>query len=69
MTRIDELLYNLKEYEKHMDRMWNYWDDVLRSWKMLERRRMIAELQKEQIREWRLWLLEDAKRIVQRNIK
>lgn len=69
MTRIDELLYNLKEYEKHMDRMWEYWDDVLRSWKMLERRRMIAELQKEQIREWRLWLLEDAKRIVQRNIK
>lgn len=52
MTRIDELLYNLKEYEKHMDRMWNYWDDVLRSWKMLERGRLIAELQNEQIKEW-----------------
>lgn len=52
MTRIDELLYNLKEYEKHMDRMWNYWDDVLRSWKMLERGRIIKKLQEEQIKEF-----------------
>lgn len=52
MTRIDELLYNLKEYESYMNRMWAYWDDMLRSWKMMERRRMIAELQKEQIKEW-----------------
>jgi len=52
MSRIEEILHNLKEYEKHMNTMWEYWDDVLRSWKMLERRRMIAELQKEQIKEW-----------------
>lgn len=52
MTRIDELMLELNNYEKQMNRMWVYWDDVLRSWKMLERRRMIAELQKEQIREW-----------------
>jgi len=54
MTRIDELLYNLKEYEKHMNTMWSYWDDVLRSWKMLERRRMIKQLQEEQIKEFRI---------------
>lgn len=53
MTRIDELLYNLNEYEKHMNRMWCYWDDVLRSWKMLERGRMIKQLQEEQIKEWK----------------
>lgn len=52
MSRIEEILHNLKEYEKHMNTMWEYWDDVLRSWKMLERRRMIAELQKQQIKEW-----------------
>jgi len=52
LTRIEEMFHNLKEYEKHMNVMWEYWDDVLRSWKMLERRRMIAELQKEQIKEW-----------------
>ena len=43
MTRIDELILELNNYEKQMNRMWAYWDDVLRSWKMLEHRRMIAE--------------------------
>lgn len=52
MSRIEEILHNLKEYEKHMDRMWNYWDDVLRSWKMLERGRIIKQLQEEQIKEF-----------------
>ncbi len=54
MTRIDELMLELNNYEKQMNRMWAYWDDVLRSWKMLERHRMITELQKEQIKEWKL---------------
>lgn len=53
MNNIETMLYNLKEYESYMNRMWAYWDDMLRSWKMMERRRMIAELQKEQIKEWK----------------
>ena len=52
MTTLEEMLFRLKEYERNMNTMWVYWDDVLRSWKMLERRRMIAELQKQQIKEW-----------------
>lgn len=50
---IEKKLLELAYYESQMNRMWEYWDDVLRSWKMLERRRMIAELQKEQIKEWK----------------
>lgn len=52
MTRIDELMLELNNYEKQMNRMWSYWDDVLRSWKQLERHRIIAELQKVQIEEF-----------------
>ncbi len=44
---IEQLMQELAEYEKHMNRMWCYWDDVLRSWKMLERGRMIKQLQEE----------------------
>ncbi len=47
-----QLIHNLNEYEKHIALMWEYWDDVLRSWKMLERRRMIEALIAEQIREF-----------------
>lgn len=50
---IEELQYRLVLYEKHMNAMWEHWDDVLRSWKMLERHRLIAELQKHQIKEWK----------------
>lgn len=50
---IEELLWKLAEYEKRMNVMWEHWDDVLRSWKMLERGRLIAELQKQQIKEWK----------------
>lgn len=53
MSKIFELQRKLTEYESHMDRMWIYWDNVLRSWKLLERRRIIKELQTEQIREWK----------------
>lgn len=49
---IEQLMQELAEYEGQMNRMWNYWDDVLRSWKMLERHRLIAKLQEEQIKEW-----------------
>ena len=52
MNRIDQLRFDLIQYESHMNRMWAYWDDMLRSWKMMERRRMIAELQKKQIEEF-----------------
>ena len=52
MTRLDELMLELNNYEKQMNTMWSYWDDVLRSWKMLERRRLIAKLQEEQIKEF-----------------
>jgi hypothetical protein len=52
MTRIDELLLELNNYEKQMNSLWNYWDDVLRSWKMLERGRIIKKLQEEQIKEF-----------------
>ncbi len=49
---IEKMLLELAYYESQMNRMWVYWDDVLRSWKMMERHRMIAELQKQQIKEW-----------------
>lgn len=51
---IEQLMQELAEYESQMNRMWNYWDDVLRSWKMLERHRLIAKLQEQQIREFKL---------------
>lgn len=49
----DTLMLELKEYEERMKMLWEYWDDVMRSWKMLERSRMIRELQMAQIREWK----------------
>lgn len=52
MSTIEELRFELSSYEKQMNIMWKYWDDVLRSWKLLERHRIIAELQKKQIKEW-----------------
>lgn len=52
MSTIEELMFELHNYEKQMNTMWEYWDDVLRSWKMLERHRIIDRLQKEQIKEW-----------------
>lgn len=49
----DILMFELKEYEERMKMLWEYWDDVMRSWKMLERGRMIRELQAAQIREFK----------------
>lgn len=49
---IEQLIRELSEYESQMNRMWAYWDDVLRSWKMLERGRIIKRLQEQQIKEW-----------------
>lgn len=54
MSQIEEMFHNLKEYEKHMNVMWEYWDDVLRSWKMLERHRLIVKLQERQIKEFKI---------------
>lgn len=54
MKSIEELLFDLNEYEKRMNAMWEYWDDVLRSWKMLERGRIIKKLQEEQIKEFKI---------------
>lgn len=50
---IEKKLLELAYYESQMNRMWEYWDDVLRSWKMLERGRLIAQLQEQQIKEWK----------------
>lgn len=51
---IEQLQQELSEYESQMNRMWVYWDDVLRSWKMLERGRIIKRLQEQQIKEFKI---------------
>jgi len=54
MTKLDELMLELNNYEKQMNLMWEYWDDALRSWKMLERHRLIVKLQERQIKEFKI---------------
>lgn len=42
----------LEDCESHIEQMWVYWDDAMRSWKLLERSKIIKELQAQQIKEW-----------------